>query len=261
MSRKKKPNGYWSKVRCQSEAYKYSSRSSFERGNGSAYNAARKNKWLDEICKHMTSVQKPHGYWTFCRCYKEAKRYNTSTEFQRSSSAAADAAYRQGFFKEICSHMVSPQAPKGYWTNERIIDLCASCNSFSELYRKSQYACILIKKRGLEKYTSHLVRDKGDANVVYMWRTEKTVGNKVLCKIGITSNRLGDARIRQVSESVGIGISSVVFMIKTRFARKKEAKLLSLGVEARGINGSGATEFRWMTEGEISQARRIVNAS
>ncbi len=43
----------WTKEKCQEEALKYSSRSEFSRGNGSAYAASNRNKWLDIICSHM----------------------------------------------------------------------------------------------------------------------------------------------------------------------------------------------------------------
>ena len=43
----------WSKENCAREAKKHKNRNSFRKESGGAYNAARKNKWLDEICAHM----------------------------------------------------------------------------------------------------------------------------------------------------------------------------------------------------------------
>lgn len=43
------PNSYWTKERCSTEAAKYTKRSQFEDGCGSAYMASLTNKWLDEF--------------------------------------------------------------------------------------------------------------------------------------------------------------------------------------------------------------------
>ncbi len=50
----RKPKGYWSKERCEELALKYNSRSEFERNEIIAYNSARRNGWLKDICNHMS---------------------------------------------------------------------------------------------------------------------------------------------------------------------------------------------------------------
>jgi len=52
---KMKPKNYWSKEKCHNAALNCVSRYEFKQKENSAYNAARINKWLDEICSHMTS--------------------------------------------------------------------------------------------------------------------------------------------------------------------------------------------------------------
>jgi hypothetical protein len=48
-----KPRGHWTFERCQAEALKYKTRKSLELGTISAYQTARRNGWLDQICEHM----------------------------------------------------------------------------------------------------------------------------------------------------------------------------------------------------------------
>lgn len=48
------PSGYWNKERCADEALKYEHRKDFDRGSPSAYAAASRNRWMEEICAHMT---------------------------------------------------------------------------------------------------------------------------------------------------------------------------------------------------------------
>lgn len=74
-ARQKKPAGYWTKERCHEEALKYKSRYEFEKNSGSACKAARKNKWMNEICSHMLYKIKPNNYWTKEKCYEEYLKY------------------------------------------------------------------------------------------------------------------------------------------------------------------------------------------
>jgi len=50
---KRKNRNYWTKEKCIKEAKNYKKRTKFARESNSAYNSARNNKWLDEVCFHM----------------------------------------------------------------------------------------------------------------------------------------------------------------------------------------------------------------
>lgn len=52
----KKHNGYWDKERCLAEAKKYLHRNDFRKLSGGAYSACRREKWLEEACKHMRTL-------------------------------------------------------------------------------------------------------------------------------------------------------------------------------------------------------------
>ena len=49
----------WDIKSVELEASHYLHRSDFEKGSSGAYDAARKNDWLDHVCRHMTL--KPRG--------------------------------------------------------------------------------------------------------------------------------------------------------------------------------------------------------
>ena len=55
-----KPVGYWTKERCAEEALKYEHRCDFEKYSKSAYVRAVKEKWIFEICEHMTRIGNKH---------------------------------------------------------------------------------------------------------------------------------------------------------------------------------------------------------
>ena len=46
-------NTKWTKEKCQEEALKYKTRTKFSRRSSRAYEVARKNNWLNEMCSHM----------------------------------------------------------------------------------------------------------------------------------------------------------------------------------------------------------------
>lgn len=48
-----KPKGYWSKNKCAEESLRFETIKEFKTESNSAYQISYRNKWLDEICKHM----------------------------------------------------------------------------------------------------------------------------------------------------------------------------------------------------------------
>ena len=105
MIRLQKANNYWNRSRCGEEAAKYQTRTAFQKACGSAYNRAVASGWLDEICAHMPTMQKPPGHWTKSRCAEEAAKCHTRTEFARACGGAYATALREGWVDDICGHM------------------------------------------------------------------------------------------------------------------------------------------------------------
>ena len=66
-----KPCGFWNnKDNVLNEARKYKTKIDFARGSASAYCAAVKHKYIDEIAEMFgyTELKKPSYYWTYERC-------------------------------------------------------------------------------------------------------------------------------------------------------------------------------------------------
>lgn len=97
----------WTKEKCAEEAVKYNSRLEFINKSLNAYNAARRNKWLDEICKHMGKNKIKNNYWTKEKCAEEALKYKSKNEFEKGSPTAYVKSGKMGWKDEICSHMNS----------------------------------------------------------------------------------------------------------------------------------------------------------
>lgn len=120
MDKRSRTRGYWTLESLRAEALKYSTRSEFQKQNGSAYNAAGRLNVRDQVCEHMTEPKKPNGYWTMERLQAEALKYSTRQEFQQKNGAAYKAAGEQKCRDQICSHMNKVKQPKGYWTLENL---------------------------------------------------------------------------------------------------------------------------------------------
>lgn len=101
MERPTPHNLYWTTERCAEEALKYTTRRDFQKSSPGAYKAAKKNGLLDNICVHMKRTSKPAGYWTEARCVREAKRYQSISDFRKNCPSAFIIAWRNGWIDEI----------------------------------------------------------------------------------------------------------------------------------------------------------------
>lgn len=101
-----KPSGYWNVYEnCKIEALKHKCRKDFKKASSCAYNTARENKWLDDICSHMIQIRNKKGYWTKDKCQLEALKYTSRTEFKINSKCAYGKAYKNKWLDEFCNHM------------------------------------------------------------------------------------------------------------------------------------------------------------
>ena len=141
MTEIRKSNGYWTKEKCQEEASMYNSKMDFKK-NSKAYQIAYKNKWLDDICKHMESVRKPSGYWTKERCQEEALKYNSRTEFKKNSHAYYKALDND-WLNDICSHMLKVEK-----FNEWVLQNSDKENDiYKKVFRKEEFQDFIKERK------------------------------------------------------------------------------------------------------------------
>jgi len=105
MTSPQKPFGYWNKERCTEAAKKCKTRKQFSIEERSAYGAAVRCGFLDEICIHMEETKLPRGYWSKDRCAMAALTCKSRSEFFKKYQSAANAALNGGFYEEICQHI------------------------------------------------------------------------------------------------------------------------------------------------------------
>ena len=114
MNQNVKPNGYWDiKENCIREAKKYSSRTLFRNGCKTAWVSCCKNNWINDpkISGHMIKTREQIcEYWSIKEnCIKEAKKYNSKSEFFKKSRSCYSMCLRNGWINdsEISGHMIS----------------------------------------------------------------------------------------------------------------------------------------------------------
>jgi hypothetical protein len=148
---------YWTLEGLQAEALKYATRSEFQKGNGSAYNAAGRLNVRDVVCAHMSEPKKPNGYWTQERLQAEALKYSSRQEFQQKNAAAYKAAGEQKFRDQICSHMSKIKQPKGYWTLETLKAEALKYDNKVDFRTHSNSAFLTAtRKKLLDQICSHM---------------------------------------------------------------------------------------------------------
>lgn len=99
-----------------------------------------------------------------------------------------------------------------------------------------------------------------DADAVYIWLADRERFNgKPVYKVGVTSERLGEKRIHQVAARNNQEARIVALASVGPFAREVETKLKKLGDDPQYLVKDGRTEFRAMSESELSEALQIIS--
>lgn len=107
-------HGKWNKKACYNEARKYNSAHEFGEGNGSAYDAARRNGWIKD---YTWFIKYWEPKWDRETCYQEAIKYKTRGEFQKCAVGAYNRALKEGWIDEYTWLKSRQTKPPGYWNN------------------------------------------------------------------------------------------------------------------------------------------------
>ena len=171
---------YWNFEAVKIEAKKYQYRSDFCIGSNGAYDSAKRNGWMDEVCSHMEKKKK----WTKKKLIAEAKKYKTRKEFRLKKGGAYRQASDQKILDEICSHMENPFR----WTKELAIKKAKEYMTKNEFKEDASGCWEFAKREGDEffnKITEHMTilwEPKWDFNATKIealkYATRKEFDNK-----------------------------------------------------------------------------------
>tara|TARA_R110000796_G_scaffold58413_4_gene134891 strand:+ start:37721 stop:38308 length:588 start_codon:yes stop_codon:yes gene_type:complete len=140
------------------EKSQYKSLAEWREANPYEYGVAKYNGWIDDIrkkfgwCRRQT---KPKGYWTKEKCIKEAKKYQTKADWERSSSSSHSAARKNKWFDECCLHMKRGKQA-GYWTKELCMIEAKKWDTISNWAKNSSSYKIAGRKGWRDECISHM---------------------------------------------------------------------------------------------------------
>ena len=105
------------------------------------------------------------NYWTYEKCKEEALKYNTKTEFQLKSKGAYNSSRNNGWFIDICSHMINIKNIETksyrYWTYERCKEAALNYKTRTEFKKNSPGAFKSSKKnKWCDEICSHMIIPK-----------------------------------------------------------------------------------------------------
>lgn len=148
----------WTLLNCKTDALKYNTRTEWCKNSSGAYDAAYRNGWLDECCKHMTSKTMLHGYWTFEKCHEEALLCTEKNEWRKKYKKSYDAARRNGWIEKCSTHMKSGRKKPAYWTKDKCIIDAKKYKTKKEWAIKSGSAYNTARKYGwLKECCKHMI--------------------------------------------------------------------------------------------------------
>lgn len=98
------PRGYWkNRENVINEAKKYTSKEEFQKKNISAFLAAHRYGYMDDITWLIKQKQHKKGYWTYENIEKEAIKYKTKSEFKAKSPFVYTKALKLGIIDDFFS--------------------------------------------------------------------------------------------------------------------------------------------------------------
>lgn len=155
----------WTFEKCLEKAKLYSTRTTFCRAEGSAYSACLRNKWLDEVCKHMSMIRKHGSYWNYERCKEEALKYTIKKDFNKNCPGGYDKACALGWINDICSHMTVIKKPNDYYTYDVCKKIVENYTDFNKFRKENTVA-----------YSKILLNSWGDTLYKNLYFSKKTMG-------------------------------------------------------------------------------------
>lgn len=207
----------------------------------------------DQNAKKVKGV-KAH-FHPFCKIWKAAKACGTRREFKERFPRYYLAAHKRGIMQVICTHM-PPAKTSAKWTLCKVYNLTRKYSTHGEFAKKHSGAIDYAITKGIWPLVSgHMERLNSDYNAIYIWGYAN--GSELICKFGVTSQRLGMERIESVSRKSGLPCEFAI-LAKSRKAFEAERALKEIGNPTDMSGFNGATEFRILTPNELTKAYGVI---
>ena len=120
----------WDITSCRYDAKQCTTRREFQKRYPNSYAAARRNRWLNDICQHMVRVRHASVSWTIESIRQESARFQSKRAWRENSPASYQFACDHDWVKELSVHLTDErkQRPHKYSKNQ-IFTAAQQCES------------------------------------------------------------------------------------------------------------------------------------
>lgn len=161
----------WNKAYIAERASRYHKRGAFRIGDKQAYEAARRQQILDDVCSHMDAPQKKKSKEEILN---HALGFKSMIDFKKRAPEYYDSACKRGFLKDLWK-IFDPVVE--VWTIARIASVAAECKSRGEFKEKYPGAYQRAQRMGVLQDVCAHMPNKPPAHVyVYCDDTYAYVG-------------------------------------------------------------------------------------
>lgn len=136
----------WTYERCYEIAKEYNTKKEFKNNECAAYTAALRNDWLKEFTWFKQLIT-PANYWTYEKCYEEAKKYTFRADFQRKSNKAYKSAFRNKWLDDY-TWMKTPPAHNKKWNYDTCLNAAKEFDNYTSFIKTYPKAANLARKEG-----------------------------------------------------------------------------------------------------------------
>jgi hypothetical protein len=263
------------KIICREHGlFEQQAKSHLRRGQGCPYCAGVAKISVNEFIRRAKVVH--YGKYDYESL--NYKSYRASVDFSCS---------KHGLFKQVPQeHLAGKGCPKcgiesrsdkSRNTIDLFIDAAIKIHGDIYSYAKAVYGddnktklIITCKEHGDFKQSpnSHLkgsgcpkCKLSSDNDAIYIWKAIGQYFNgEQVYKVGVTSSRLGDLRIKHVAKKIGIEYEIVTLRKVSGSAQALESKLMDHGFHPGYAGHDGATEFRAFTDSDLQSVLDQIEA-
>jgi hypothetical protein len=151
----------WNFKSCQNEALKYNNKTEFGKYSSSAYVTAKKQKWIEIICKHMKRPIAHNFKYNIDNCQKEALKYTSRSEFNKYSHSIYVTSCVNKWLDVICGHMKYKQTPSTHWNIEKCMFEANKYGTRTDFKKYSHGAYIVsLRNKWINEICSHMIKTK-----------------------------------------------------------------------------------------------------
>jgi hypothetical protein len=229
-------------------ARSFSTIKEFQCADESAYKAALRRGWLEEVCAHMIR----HYRDTFDKetVASLASKFRKRSDFARSDSSAYSAARKNGWLDDVCCHMGRPINDE--WNKFEISGIAKKFSSRSEFARCQNGAYQAANARGwLDEVCEHMEKvhrkklDKSDVVFIankFRTRHEFKMADNSAYNVARRNGWLDEVCGHMVRGSYGFNPDRPGYLYQIRFILPSGTCIWKIGI----TNGSIKVRLRHM---------------